>query len=277
MASGSPASPRRVRSSQLEPPNRSARRGGAHRSSTRRQRQVAEPLRGRGCSAASYVPRPARPPSLSRRTVPTVNESVDLERPEARARRPGAKSHGRGGTARPSRDSPRAWAAVHPCHATARSSLRPSAPSTSSTVPRRTLCRSQARRSCVPSARRARSSATSAGTRVRKRSSRRPLLGRPDEAAHAVERVLVKELEEHLQGSSVSPPGNPRARSSGGRPRDRVPERGDDLRHEPARHPAAHGAEDPIVGVLDRHVDVRSARACASFRTSPSVTCAGCR
>jgi hypothetical protein len=38
---------------------------------------------------------------------------------------------------------------------------------------------------------------------------------------------------------------------------DRVPQRGDDVRHAPPRHPAPHRAEHAVVGVLDRHVDVR--------------------
>src|SRR5688572_3624077 len=104
---------------------------------------------------------------------------------------------------------------------------------------------------------------------------RRALLGRVGEDAEAVEAHLVDELQQPLEGRLVLAR---EADQHGGAHRDAGhgrPELGDHVAHAPGGDGAPHRFQDPVVGVLDRHVEIRHDACAGPRRHQPVVDVGG--
>ena len=113
--------------------------------------------------------------------------------------------------------------------------------------------------------------------RVGQRRGRRPLLGGVDEAPDAVERHVVQEFEERLEGRLRLPREADEHGRPEGRARDRLAERRDDLGHAARGHARRIARSTPSSACWIGMSTYGTRAPGPSFATSPSVTCAGCR
>src|SRR5438132_13182502 len=95
------------------------------------------------------------------------------------------------------------------------------------------------------------------------------LLGRVGEDPEPVEAHRVEELEEMLERGLRLAREADQHRRADGESRDRVAERGDDLRHAPGGDGTSHGFQNPIVPVLHGQVEVGDDARAPPLRDEP--------